>query len=256
LVVRLRRARGQERQQLKWLTYVSVVGGVAITVAVFLTDQPVIVAVFWFPAVAVAIGLAIFKYRLYDIDRIINRTLVYGLLTALLGAVYAGAVLGLGQLFGGLGTHPPSWTVAGATLAVAALFQPARRRIQQAVDRRFNRRHYDAAKTIEAFSTRLREHIDLATLSHRAGRRDRPHHGADHGVVVATALCARLLGYSAQSRHCLLSGPTGHVSRTAGGHDCPGRFRRRRLTLDRPPDGPSPRSAPVADPGHDDAQAS
>jgi hypothetical protein len=106
LVVRLGRARGQERQQLKWLTYVSAVGALAITGAVFVTDQPVIVAVFWFPAVAVAIGVAIFKYRLYDIDRIINRTLVYGLLTALLGAVYVGLVLVLGQVFGGVTRDP------------------------------------------------------------------------------------------------------------------------------------------------------
>ena len=83
-------------------------------------------------AARAAAGVAIVRYRLYDIDRIINRTLVYGLLTALLGAVYAGAVLVLGQVFGGIGGDPPSWAVAGATLAVAALFQPARRRIQQA----------------------------------------------------------------------------------------------------------------------------
>jgi hypothetical protein len=113
----------------------------------------------------VAAGIAILRYRLYDIDRIINRTLVYGLLTAVLGLGYAGAVLVLGQLFGGVTEDPPSWAVAGATLAVAALFQPARRRIQQAVDRRFNRRNYNAAKTIERFSTRLREEVDLDTLS-------------------------------------------------------------------------------------------
>jgi hypothetical protein len=100
-----------------------------------------------------------------DIDRLVNRTLVYGLLTAILGTVYAGLVLVLGQLFGGLGTQTPSWAVAGATLAVAALFQPARRRIQQTVDRRFNRRKYNAAKTIEAFSIRLRDQVDLDTLS-------------------------------------------------------------------------------------------
>jgi hypothetical protein len=81
--------------------------------------------------IPVAMGLAILKYRLYDIDRLINRTLVYGLLTALLGMIYASLVLVLGQLFGGLGTEPPSWVVAGATLAVAALFQPARRRIKR-----------------------------------------------------------------------------------------------------------------------------
>jgi hypothetical protein len=115
--------------------------------------------------VPVAAGVAVLRYRLYDIDRLVNRTLVYGALTALLGAVYAGAVLVLGLLFGGVGGNPPSWAVAGATLAVAALFQPARRRTQAVVDRRFNRRKYDAAETIQAFSTRLRDQIDLDTLS-------------------------------------------------------------------------------------------
>jgi hypothetical protein len=93
-------------------------------------------AVFGF--LPVAAGIAILRYRLDDIDRLINRTLVYGLLTAMLAGVYAGLVLVLGQVFGGLGAETPSW-VAGATLAVAALFQPARRRIQAVVDRRFNR---------------------------------------------------------------------------------------------------------------------
>ena len=113
----------------------------------------------------VAAGIAILRYRLYEIDRLINRTLVYGLLTALLAGVYAGLVLILGRLFGELGGRPPSWAVAGATLAVAALFQPARRRIQAGVDRRFNRRRYDAARTVEAFSAHLRDQVDLATLS-------------------------------------------------------------------------------------------
>jgi hypothetical protein len=107
----------------------------------------------------------VLRYRLYEIDRLINRTLVYGLLTALLGAIYAGTVLVLGQVFGGVGEDPPSWVVAGATLAVAALFQPARRRIQAVVDRRFNRRKFDAAKTVEAFSARLRDEVDLDDLS-------------------------------------------------------------------------------------------
>src|SRR6266542_915452 len=107
---------------------------------------------------------AVLRYRLYDLDRIISRTLAYGLLTVLLGGGYAGAVLALGQLFG-VGEGTPSGAVAGVTLAAAALFQPARRRIQQAVDRRFNRRRYHAAQTIQAFSTRLREQIDLDTLS-------------------------------------------------------------------------------------------
>ena len=114
--------------------------------------------------IPIAIGVAVLRYRLYDLDRIINRTLVYGLLTALLGGAYAATVLVLGQVFGGVGGDPPSWAVAGATLAVAALFQPARRRIQRVVDRRFDRRRYDAARTVDAFSGRLREELDLDAL--------------------------------------------------------------------------------------------
>jgi hypothetical protein len=165
IVLRLRRAAGVERQQLKWFAYVGAVGAVLLLAVGFVTPDSVIVIFVWFPALAAAIGIAIFRYRLYDIDRLINRTLVYGLLTALLAGVYAIVVLVLGQLFGGIGANPPSWAVAGATLAVAALFQPARRRIQAVVDRRFNRRKYDATRTIEAFSNRLREEVDLDTLS-------------------------------------------------------------------------------------------
>ena len=115
--------------------------------------------------IPIAIGVAVLKYRLYDSDRIINRTLVDGLLTATLAAVYAGVALVLVQVSGGIGTKPPSWAVAGATVAAATLFQPARRRIQRAVDRRFNRRKYNTAKTIEAFSTRLGDQLDLDALS-------------------------------------------------------------------------------------------
>ena len=164
LVVRFRRARGVERQQLKWLAYgwgLSAAANTLVPVSWAAGILPWLVN--W--AVAIAIAVAILRYRLYEIDRLINRTLVYGLLTALLGAVYAGAVLVLGQLFGGLGDEPPSWAVAGVTLAVAALFRPARRRIQQVVDRRFNRRKYDTVKTIEAYSARLRDQVDLDTLS-------------------------------------------------------------------------------------------
>jgi hypothetical protein len=165
IVLRLRRAAGIERQQLKWFAYVGAVGAVLLLAVGFVSPNSVIVTLFWFPALAATIGIAILRYRLYDIDRLINRTLVYGLLTALLGAVYAGLVLVLGQLFGGVGGDPPSWAVAGATLAVAALFQPGRRRIQAVVDRRFNRRKYDAARTIEAFSARLRDKVDLDALA-------------------------------------------------------------------------------------------
>jgi hypothetical protein len=140
----LQRAHGLERSQLKWFTYA--VGLVGVSLAAHLaavaaglplvesaTLMAMLVAILRVP---VAIGIAVLRYRLYDIDRLINRTLVYGLLTALLGLVYATAVLVLGQVFGGIGTEPPSWAVAGATLAVAALFQPARRRIQALVVRR------------------------------------------------------------------------------------------------------------------------
>jgi hypothetical protein len=165
LSLRFRRAQGEERQQLKWFTYAA-----ALVPFVALGDVlPEAVGNFLFAALTaflpVAAGIAILRYRLYEIDRLINRTLVYGLLTALLAGVYGGVVLILGQGFGGVGGDPPSWAVAGATLAVAALFQPARRRIQQVVDRRFNRRTYDAAKTVEAFSARLRDEVDLDTLS-------------------------------------------------------------------------------------------
>jgi hypothetical protein len=104
----------------------------------------------------------VLRYGLYEIDVIVNRTLVYGLLTVLLGLGYAGAVLIGGQL---AGQERSNLVVAGSTLAVAAAFQPARRRVQAGVDRRFNRRKYDSAKTIEGFSARLREQVDLDTLS-------------------------------------------------------------------------------------------
>lgn len=172
LVLRFRTARGVERQQLKWLAYAAVLllaGGLGgAYLAQWLGASGYVVSFFQVAplgAIPVAVAVAVLRYRLYDIDRIINRTLVYGLLTSTLGVGYAGEVLGLGQLFGGVSQQPPSWAIAATTLAVAALFQPLRRRIQSGVDRRFNRRRYDAAKTIEAFSARLRQEIDLDTLS-------------------------------------------------------------------------------------------
>jgi hypothetical protein len=165
LVLRFRRSQGVERQQLKWVTYAAALA--ILSLAVPFPEGAVSDVLFGLllAFIPIAAGIAILRYRLYDIDRLINRTLVYGLLTAILGLGYAAAVLVLGEVFGGIGAEPPSWAVAAATLAVAALFQPARRRIQVVVDRRFNRRKYDAAKTIEAFTARLRDELDLDTLS-------------------------------------------------------------------------------------------
>jgi hypothetical protein len=166
LVVRYRRAGGVERQQLRWLMVaaVPVVAAVATLVAQALTGNEVDLG--WLVGVCLAvlplaIGAAILRYRLYDLDRILSRTLSYGLLTVLLGGGYVGVVLGLGQLLG----RDSSLVVAGATLAVATVFQPARRRIQRLVDRRFNRRRYDAAQTIERFSDRMHQQVDLDTLT-------------------------------------------------------------------------------------------
>jgi hypothetical protein len=166
VVVRFRRARGVERQQLKWYSYAAALLPLPF-VAHDLLPPPVYGALFIvvLPLLPVSIGVAIGRYRLYEIDRIIRRTVVYGLLTAVLGAGYAGVVVGLSQLFGRTGRPLPSWAVAGATLAVAAAFQPARRRVQALVDRRFNRRRYDAANTIAAFSARLRQQLDLEALT-------------------------------------------------------------------------------------------
>ena len=115
----------------------------------------------YFAILPLAIGAAILRYRLYDLDRIVSRALGYGLLTVLLGGGYAVVVLVLGQLV----SQDSSLVVAAATLAVAALFQPVRRRIQQVIDRRFNRRRHDAAATIAGFSERLHQQIDLDTLT-------------------------------------------------------------------------------------------
>jgi hypothetical protein len=164
LTRRSRRARGVERQQLKWFAYAAflLVAGLAALLTPLseaVANAIVAAGVGCFTA---AVAVAVLRHGLYDIDVIINRTLVYGLLTLLLGLGYAGAVLVLGQL---AGQQRSSLVVAGATLAVAAVFQPARRRVQAAVDRRFNRRRYDAAMTVAAFSARLREQTDLDTLS-------------------------------------------------------------------------------------------
>jgi hypothetical protein len=170
MVMRLRRATGVQRQQLKWLAYAAVLLAGYYLLAFLYTRGSIrsipalvdaVVSGLGLVVVPAAIGVAVLRHRLYDIDRLINRTLVYGLLTLLLGAGYAAVALVLGQLAG----RDSSLAVAGATLAVAALFQPARRRVQLVVDRRFNRRRYDAARTIQAFSGRLRDEVDLDTLT-------------------------------------------------------------------------------------------
>jgi hypothetical protein len=164
LVLRFRRAGAVQRQQIKWFAYGA---APSVPLALFAQVRPYGPYLELLGAALQLAGLSIgiFRFRLWEIDRLVNRTLVYGLLTALLGAVYTGLVLALGHLSGGIGTRTPSWAVAVATLAVAALFQPARRRVQQAVDLRFNRRKYDAVRTIERFSARLRDQVDLDTLA-------------------------------------------------------------------------------------------
>jgi hypothetical protein len=166
LLVRFRRAQGVERQQLRWVALGAalMVLAVPIVLAPVALETPILVD--WAPAVwvmvlPVAVGAAILRYRLYDLDRIISRTLAYGLLTLLLGGGYALIVLGLGQLLG----RESALVVAASTLAMAAVFQPARRRVQAVVDRRFNRRRHDATRLIEAFGARLRDQVDLDTLT-------------------------------------------------------------------------------------------
>jgi hypothetical protein len=165
LIVRFRRSRGLERQQFKWLAASAALLVVSLPLAT-LSDFsgaagiPFGIALLTLPF---SVGIAVLRYRLYEIDVVINRTLVYGSLTALLAGAYVGLVLlfqlALHPLTGGSGL-----AIALSTLAVAALFRPARARIQALVDRRFYRRKYDAARTLEAFAARLREEVDLDAL--------------------------------------------------------------------------------------------
>jgi hypothetical protein len=193
---------GRGAPAVEWFTFAGAVTVAGLVLILFPSQYgwigPVspLVTVPILVSMPVAAGVAILRYRLYDIDRLINQTLVYGLLTALLGGLYAGLVLVFGQLFGGIGDHPPSWVVAGATLAVAALFQPARR-IQAIVDRRFNRCKYNATKTVAAFSA--------ACATRSTSTPSRPSYWRP-----STRPC------SPQRRHC----GCGHPSR--GGRSAPG----------------------------------
>jgi hypothetical protein len=169
LVGRFRRARGVERLQLQWVALaalVVVMAGVVVLagLAVGLASASILLSLavgLCLAVLPVATGAAVLRYGLYDLDRIISRTLAYGLLTVLLGLGYAGIVLGLGRLL----PQGSSLAVAAATLAVAAVFQPARRRVQRVVDRRFNRRRHDAGQMIQSFGTRLRDQVDMDTLT-------------------------------------------------------------------------------------------
>ena len=164
VLVRLRRSEGEERAQIKWVVYAALVACIGF-LATFLTDwsPAFILGLVGLAAIPVAAGIAMLKYHLYDIDRVVSRTLVYGALTALLAGLYFGIVIGLQAVFGGL-ARGNDLAIAGSTLAVAALFRPARAWIQAFVDRRFYRSRYDAARTLETFSARLRDEVDLDRL--------------------------------------------------------------------------------------------
>jgi hypothetical protein len=173
LLLRLRRARGGEREQIKWLTYAAsvVVIGAILTYVVpeatgagWVGHVGLVLLAVGFVGVPIAIGIAILKYRLYDINLLINRTLVYGSLTATLLGVYVVTVVVLQGLLRAITGQESQLAIVASTLAVAALFIPLRRRIQGFIDRRFYRKKYDAAKTLEAFSAKLRDETDLAAL--------------------------------------------------------------------------------------------
>ncbi len=170
LVVRFRRSGSVERQQIKWLA----LAALAIPVW-FLTNAPIhaaspnlffiMDALMAFALLPLATGIAILRYRLYDIDRIINRTLVYSALTVLLTLIYFGGVVSLQYVFRALTGQGSNLAIVASTLAIAALFGPLRRRLQEFIDRRFYRKKYDAAKALSIFSARLRDETELDTLS-------------------------------------------------------------------------------------------
>jgi hypothetical protein len=165
VVLRFRSSVGVERQQLRWVAagVAAAVAGLLIALPAGLGIAPEPISQIVLPALLcppVAVAVAVLRYRLYDLDRVVSRTLAWALLTVLLGLGYAAVVLGLGRLL----PEGSTLAVAAATLAAAAAFSPLRRRVQSVVDRRFNRRRYDAAGTVEAFAARLRDQVDLDVL--------------------------------------------------------------------------------------------
>jgi peptidoglycan/LPS O-acetylase OafA/YrhL len=165
VVLRFRSSRGVERQQMRWVAAgaAAAVGGLLLSLPNGLGITPDWTSAIIFPALLcppLAVAVAVLRYRLYDLDRVVSRTLTYGLVTVLLAAGYAVVVLGLGRLLG----QDSSLVVAAATLTAVAAFAPLRRRVQGLVDRRFNRRRYDATRTVEHFAARLRDQVDLDAL--------------------------------------------------------------------------------------------
>jgi hypothetical protein len=173
LVVRFRRSRGIERQQMKWLALAGAVPVTAFALTFVLNpiaDYGLVLNVIFIAGFAalmlipVAVAIAILRYRLYEIDRVISRTIVYGAVTLILGAAYVGLVLAGQAVFSSF-AGGSDLAIAASTLVVAALFLPLRSRVQTVVDRRFYRRRYDAQRTLESFGARLREQVDLPTLT-------------------------------------------------------------------------------------------
>jgi hypothetical protein len=166
LVVRFRRADGLERRQLAWFTWAAVPAFTFVLLSGFVTYPQIVWllgSLFIAPLLPAAIGIAILRYRLYEIDRIVSRTILYVLLSAVLAAAFIGAVLLLESVFSPL-TGENTIAVATSTLVAAALFAPVRARLQRPVDRRFNRARYDADRTVAAFGERLRDQVDLSAL--------------------------------------------------------------------------------------------
>ena len=174
LLVRRLYARGVERQQTKWFTYTSAVAASGAILQYIISEPLELMWLGWaghalvligLAGMPISMGIAILRYRLYEIDIIINRTLVYGSLTATLVVIYFGLIVLLQRLFVLLTGEQSTLAVVASTLLIAALFTPLRRRIQSFIDRRFYRRKYDARKTLEAFSTKLRDETDLDAVS-------------------------------------------------------------------------------------------